>query len=202
MRSRAVRLPLLIVLGLGAVGAATAGVAALTQGDQEPHRSAVPSAGPSPTRNSPAIEDIGAPTRLRIGSIGVDAPVIEVGTTKDNAQDVPRSLTDTGWWRDGQRPGQPGNAVMVGHTASRSDGVFDRLGEIAKGDTVVVMSENGSVTYTVTAIDEIAVADFETVASDVYRRTGPSGVVLMTCGDFDGTQFNTTVIVYAEAREG
>jgi len=148
---------------------------------------------------SNAVKPIGEPTQLVIDEIGVDAKVLPVGTTAKGAQEVPASLHETGWWEDGQQPGQPGNAVIVGHTASKDDGVFDELSDLGKGDRLTLTGKDGKLIYRVTSEKEIKVADFAAESDRIYRETGPSGLVLMTCGDWNGTRFETTVITYAKA---
>lgn len=140
----------------------------------------------------------GVPDRIEIETLEIDAPVEPVGTTPENAQEVPAALDETGWWRDGALPGENGNAVIVGHTASSDDGVFDRLVDIESGDEILVTGEDGTAAFTVTETDVVPVPDFATVAPDVYRSDGASGLVLMTCGDWNGEEFETTVIVFAE----
>lgn len=164
-----------------------------------PHATA--SAKPTtPRKTMPfTIKPIGQPTQLVIDEIGVDAKVLPVGTTAKGAQEVPESLDETGWWKDGQEPGQPGNAVIVGHTASKDDGVFDELSELGKGDRFTLTGKDGKLTYQVTSEKEIKVADFAAESDRIYRETGASGLVLMTCGDWNGTRFETTVITYAKA---
>ena len=182
-------------------GAATAYV--LTRGDDPvaaPHPSA--SASPAPKVTAPVnavIKPTGVPTRVVIPDVKVDAAVVQVGTTKAGAQDVPNSLTATGWWKDGQQPGQSGNAVIVGHTASKADGVFDHLSDVEKDDLITVRGKKGKVTYRVTSELELKVEKFAGESDKIYRETGPSGLVLMTCGDWNGKRFETTVIVYAKA---
>lgn len=174
----------------------------LPRGDAETspvQASASPTPSSSATPSPIASPKPGDPSRLRIPAIEVDAPVMAVGTTKDNAQQVPTSLDVTGWWRDGARPGEPGNAVVVGHTASADAGVFDPLVDVEEGDDIVVDSEGEEYAFTVTKIATVPVENFGDVAGEVYRKTGRSGLVLMTCGDWNGKDFETTVIVTAEA---
>lgn len=192
-----------LIGGLVAVVVAAVAVVALLWPHNDPKP---PTAAPSPsaTTASPTpsvgpVRDIGVPDRLVVPSIAVDAPVIQVGTADDQSQEVPSSLTDTGWWRDGQQPGQAGHAVIVGHTASKDEGVFDRLGELAEGDEIEVMSGDERVTFRVTGTQDVPVAEFGKVAPEVYRSEGEPGVVLMTCGDWNGVEFESTVIVTAEA---
>ncbi|MGJ9411830.1 class F sortase [Aeromicrobium sp. CF4.19] len=158
---------------------------------------AAPSPSPEPARDM-ADGPVGTPERLEITSLDVDAPVMAVGSTPDNAQEVPAALDETGWWRDGAVPGASGNAVIVGHTASSDDGVFDPLVDIEEGDEVIVTGEDGSLAFDVVRSEVVPVADFGTVAADIYRTEGDSGLVLMTCGDWNGEEFETTVIVHAE----
>lgn len=181
-------------------GIATAVV--LTHDDDKPATpQATASASPKPTRTVPfvkAVKPIGVPDCLVVRDVKVDAAVRPVGTTKAGAQEVPNSLTDTGWWEDGQQPGQPGNAVIVGHTASKDDGVFDNLAELEKDDKITVRGKNGTLDYRVTSESEVNVENFAAASDRIYRETGPSGLVLMTCGDWNGERFGTTVIVYAK----
>ncbi len=141
--------------------------------------------------------DVGQPKSLSIKAIRIKAPVIEVGTTPAGAQDVPRSIDEAGWWRDGVQPGRRGNAVIVGHTASRADGVFDNLGKLHRGDAITVHSKKGTLTFTVTRLTDVKVADFPKISSRVYRVGGAPGLVLMTCGDFNGKTYDSTTIAFA-----
>lgn len=146
---------------------------------------------------STTSRDVGKPERLTIKSIGVDAPITEVGMTAVGAQDVPRSIDATGWWRDGVQPGRHGNAVIVGHTARSADGVFDNLGKLGRGDSISVRSTQGTVHYMVTKTQSAKVADFDRISPLVYRPSGPAGLVLMTCGDWNGERYESTTIVFA-----
>jgi len=123
--------------------------------------------------------------------------VVPVGTAADNSQEVPSDPTVTGWWRDGSRPGESGNTVIVGHTKSRGAGVFDALGKLREGDSIALDTGGPRLTYAVTETSTIPVDQFGTVADSIYRRSGRSGLVLLTCGDFDGREFDSTVIVHA-----
>lgn len=191
----------IVAAALVAVATIVVGVAVLVVGggdEPDPSPSGLVANDPRPQPASPAAGAVGAPTRLRIPAIEVDAPVVPVGTTAENAQEVPGALDVTGWWREGVQPGAPGNAVIVGHTASSDDGVFDALVDVTEGDRIVVEGPAGQVTFRVTEVDDVRVEDFASVADDIYRADGPPGLVLLTCGDWNGTAFETTVIVRAE----
>lgn len=148
-----------------------------------------------PTRAPVASQ--GPPEGLEIPGLGVDAKVLALGKAADGSQAVPKTLNDTAWWRHGSKPGEGGNTVIVGHTASRRAAVFDELGTLRRGDRIIVRARLGRIAYTVSEISEVPVEDFASVSDSIYRETGPSGLVLMTCGDFDGREYDTTVIVRA-----
>lgn len=184
-----------LVLGAGAL------FLLLPEREQGPAAAtATTSTPPAPTTSAarPLVDGpVGVPTRIEIADLGIDAPVTEVGTTPENAQEVPSALDETGWWRDGAVPGAPGNAVIVGHTASVDEAVFDPLVDAEVGDEVLVTGSEGTIAFTVERSDTVPVADFGDVAADVYRAGGASGLVLMTCGDWNGNSFESTVIVHA-----
>lgn len=160
----------------------------------------------SPTTSAPptvAPFDAGVPERLRVEEIGVEAPVLAMGTAPDGSQEVPATLTDTSWWRHGSHPGTAGNTVITGHAAHKStdDGVFDDLGTLSRGDEFEVTGENGVVTYTVTGSDEIDTEDFADYAERIYSDDGQPGAVLMTCGSWNGQVWETTTIIWADMSD-
>ncbi|MGJ9422413.1 class F sortase [Aeromicrobium sp. CF3.5] len=189
-----------LLAAIAAAALVAAAVFVTLRSDEAQPEVAAATAAPSPApESSRAMVSgaVGVPDRLEIASLRIDAPVASVGTLPNNAQEVPTALDETGWWRDGSQPGAQGNAVIVGHTASDDDGVFDRLVDIGEGDEIIVSGTKGSRAFDVVQTDVIPVDDFASVAADVYKTTGPSGLVLMTCGDWNGTEFETTVIVHA-----
>jgi LPXTG-site transpeptidase (sortase) family protein len=188
-------------LGLAAVVAVLVLVGCGTgSADKPAERSATPSGStPSWGSSSPsaAAASKGVPERLAIPRLDVDAEVLALGTAADGSQEVPTRLDATAWWSDGGKPGGSGNTVIVGHTSSKSAGVFDELGALRRGDRVTVRARHGSVDYVVTKTSEVRVEKFPTVSESIYSETGPSGLVLMTCGDWNGRDYDTTVIVRA-----
>lgn len=133
-----------------------------------------------------------------IPSTGVKAPVEQVGMLPDNTQEVPDSMDNVGWYRDGSKPGEPGNAVITGHTCSTCDGVFDRLPQLKEGALITLKAAKGSIVYRVSSVGSVEIADFGKYADDIYRTDGPPGLVLMTCGDWNGSTYEATTVVYAE----
>lgn len=163
-----------------------------------------PATSPSPPSPKTApkprpLDDFAAPQQLQVDAIGVEAPVLAMGTAADGSQEVPTTLTDTSWWRHGGRPGSPGNTVITGHAAHRpsQQGVFDELADLQLGDRFHIHTEAGSAQYRVTKKLDVPRDRFDRHAENIYRRTGPSGAVLMTCGSWDGHVWDSTIIVWA-----
>jgi LPXTG-site transpeptidase (sortase) family protein len=127
------------------------------------------------------------PVRLRIASIGVDAPVESVGSDQSGAMKTPSSFGATAWYDLGSKPGESGNAVIDGHVnnALTKAGVFQHLASVAVGDQIDVTDRQGSQrVFTVRDIE-----DYPTdaaPASVIFNRDGPPQLVLITCaGDWD-----------------
>lgn len=142
----------------------------------------------------------GIPLQLSIPSISVKAPVEKVGTLPDNTQEVPDSMHRVGWYRDGSMPGQPGNAVITGHTWSKGDGIFDRLPQLKENAVITLSTSKGALVYRVVSVGSLEPPEFRERASDIYRTEGPAGLVLMTCGDWESSTqtYEATTVVYAE----
>lgn len=184
-----------LVLSAAAVGGWVA-----TRDDATP-ASAAPAATATASA-SPRSLDEGAsgfvPARIAIDAIGVTAPVIGLGRAENGAQEVPEALDVTGWWQDGSTVGGQGSAAIVGHTSSTGGAVFDRLGELEPGDRVRVDGDDGERTdFVVRRVETVPVEDFAEVAARVYGGKGRGLLALMTCGDFDGSEFRSTVIAWA-----
>ena len=85
----------------------------------------------------------------------------------------------------GSSDGTPGQSFKLRFTPLLArDKNRDYLSVLTPGDRIEKWTE---------------VADFAAESDRIYRETGPSGLVLMTCGDWNGTRFETTVITYAKA---
>ncbi len=149
---------------------------------------------------APRRERVATPVRIEIPSIGVRAPIIRLGLNPDRTLEVPTDYGDTGWWTGGSRPGETGPAVIVGHVDSQTGpAVFYRLGELRKGDKVVVIRRDGSrARFTVQGSERFPKDEFPTAR--VYGRTDGPTLRLITCGGaFDSStgHYVDNTIVYA-----
>lgn len=147
-----------------------------------------------PTAMSEVSGERRAAPRLTIEGIGVDAGIIPTGVARDGSLDVKGSVVDVYRWLHGVRPGEPGSAVLAGHTWSKGDGVFDRLGELRRGDEVSV----GRHRFVVTSRTKVRTMPPRQVAA-LYSDRGPARLVLITCGDRNAVTgvYATRIIVRA-----
>lgn len=144
---------------------------------------------PSPTAAATVTPDPwlekGAPARLRIESIGVDAALERLGLDAEQRIGVPNAWENAGWYDVGFRPGEPGSAVISGHydTDRGEAAVFHRLGELELGDEILVSYPDGEA-YTF-VIDGQRMADAETVDAETWEAIfGPADsarLSLITC---------------------
>jgi Sortase domain len=143
--------------------------------------------GANASENRPAIARSSRaaglrPTRIRVGSIGVNARIEPVGLNAERALDVPRNISIPGWWKGGRVPGEDGPTVIVGHVDSkRGPGVFARLRTLQAGDRVDIEQTDGSTfTYLIERVEVHKKKAFPT--KSVYGETNGSTLRLITCG--------------------
>jgi hypothetical protein len=152
---------------------------------------------------SQAIPARGAvPERLRIGAIGVDAPILPVGV-RDGTTEVPADVDEVGWYRFGGRLGISGSTLLLAHVSSgtQGPGAFFRLRELLPGDDVIVEMRDGSSSgFRVIARRSYAK---EALPDRLFTRTGPAMLALVTCGGrfSEATgRYEDNVVVYAVPR--
>ena len=99
----------------------------------------------------------GAPSRLVIPSIGLDAPVVTVGwsvVTQNGQQvslwDVPNRYA-AGWLKSSAQAGEPGNTVLDGHHNIAGE-VFRNLADLKQGDAVQVWAGDHARDYVVSLL--------------------------------------------------
>jgi sortase (surface protein transpeptidase) len=157
---------------------------------------------PSGQTSSPRLPaDMPTPELISIPAIGVRAPVISLGLNSDGTLEVPSIASETGWFRDGPEPGEPGASVLVGHVSSGAGpAVFYHLRALRRGDEIKISLEDGStVRFTVRSSFSAPKNRFPT--DRVYRHGGPPTLHLITCdGAFDYTtrHFVDNYIVVAD----
>ncbi|MEY9876123.1 hypothetical protein ABH931_005633 [Streptacidiphilus sp. MAP12-33] len=124
------------------------------------------------------------PLRVRIPSIGVDAPLASLSLDRAGRLVPPpegrRNLA--GWYADGTAPGSAGPAIIAGHVDNaHGPAVFYALGSLSRGDTVdVVRADRRTAVF---LVDQVRVFDKDHFPDNqVYGPTPLAALRLITCG--------------------
>jgi hypothetical protein len=156
--------------------------------------------GPGPAAALPP-----PPVRLRLPSLGVDAPVLPVSVAPDGLLGVPANPRQLGWWSGSARPGPASGSVVIdGHvdSASLGLGAFFRLREARLGDEIVLENAKGESTgYTVVALRSYAKTSLP--VAEVFAQGVGSRLVLLTCGGAFSPathHYADNIVVYAVPR--
>ncbi|MFJ7125797.1 class F sortase [Streptomyces sp. NPDC098101] len=146
------------------------------------------------------------PIRVRIPSIGVDAPLTGLSLEADGrlASPPPDQPALAGWYRDGAPPGTTGTAIIAGHVdTARGPAVFYALGALTAGSLILVDRDDG-LTATFLA-DSVEVHDADAFPDErVYGAAVRPELRLITCGggyDEKRRRYNGNVVVYAHLVE-
>ncbi len=133
---------------------------------------------PEPT----AKKVVGIPLRIQLPSINVDATIEQVGTTRSGAMGVPSKTNEVGWYQDGYKPGENGNAVITGHvdTILLRPAVFANLGSLKTGDKIMVTdSADNILSFTIERTETFKVGALP--ISNLFALSDKSHLNLITC---------------------
>ena len=141
---------------------------------------AVACAAPRPVAGVPARVAPGRmalPARLMVPTIGLNARIAPVGLSADGEMDVPGSAGEVGWYELGPRPGERGNAVLIGHNVWEGRvAAFAALGRLRVGDRVTVATSPPS--HFNYAVEKITT--YRADAAPIAEVFGPSNDPLLT----------------------
>jgi LPXTG-site transpeptidase (sortase) family protein len=157
---------------------------------------AVSCSSPEPPAAAAAIGVV--PEVVELPSLDVRAPVEPVDLGADRVLKPPDDPDVLGWWQAGRRPGsQQGSALFTGHTISTGGGALERLEELRAGDAVVVRSDGTAVQFEVVDVEVMSRAELAERAETLFDQDGDARVILITCEDWDGTDWLSNVVVQA-----
>lgn len=143
------------------------------------------------------------PSRLQIPDINVDASVSPSGLLANGEMDVPNDTISTGWFENGYMPGEPGNSVIAGHVDGKSGpAVFYEIGQLKKGDEVIVTGEDGEkLTFIVERLEVYPFDD--SPLREIFGYSNGSHLNLITCtGEYnkDGDFYEDRLVVYTTLK--
>lgn len=144
-----------------------------------------------------ALRAAGAPQRIYIESLGIDAPVLPI-ETDGRTLEPPPDPQELGWWSEGARPGAAhGSALITGHTVHDGGGALDDLETVRPGARIGVRTANGLIHYVATSVDVLDKATIARRAQELFSQEVDGRLVLVTCEDWDGTGYLSNVVVTA-----
>lgn len=191
--------PVLVVATLMVLIVAMLGVERVTGHSLLPDRFV---AGLRPPPKKFPVLPASRPVGIASESIGLDAPVHEVGIAADGSIGVPDAgrAQEAAWYDQGPTPGQYGPAVIVGHVDTHTGpAVFHELKELRSGDRVEVRRADRSVA--VFEVDAVHRYDKNALPVDeVYGDFSRPRLRLITCGGRwvgGETGYADNVVVYA-----
>lgn len=147
-----------------------------------------------------ASKAIGPPDRLVVPALGMRAPIVPIEVDPSGVLAPPAAVDTVGWWQRSAEPGsRRGQTLVTGHAVRDGDGAMDRIGELEAGDTVRLRAGGQVAQY---RASRVFVASREEVADNAHRLFGQKGgagrLVLVTCTDWNGSSYDSNVIVVAE----
>jgi LPXTG-site transpeptidase (sortase) family protein len=158
------------------------------------------------TSHAAQLDQLPAPTArvpvaVAAGDDQISGPVIPTGVDADTGElALPAEAMVVAWYQYGPVPGADGSAVLAGHVDWHGvPGIFFRLRELQPGDGVVVTMSDGTV-QSWRVVDVTLIAKPELPVSEVFSRTGPPTLTLVTCGgSFDRSthHYRSNVVVTA-----
>ncbi len=176
-------------------------------GSLGPADNAIPAARSSP---DPAPMVVG-PMLPRSKPVSIDIPAIDVhstlqylGLTEQGTLQVPvpgPHYNEAAWFKYSPTPGSLGPAVISGHVDSAAQGpsVFFNLGDLRRGDKVLVTRADGLVAvFRVDGVRHYPKDDFPTLL--VYGNTDHAALRLITCGgpfDYATGHYVDNIVVFA-----
>ena len=150
-----------------------------------------------------------APVSITVADLQISSPLGPArglnpdGTINDAPLPRPEPVPSR-WYDGGAAPGQLGSAVILGHVDSALGaghlGLFFKLGELRPGAHISVALADGASTNWVVTSDRIY-TDNNFPDAQVYARSGPATLRLVTCGGtFDAQSHGYLSAIVVTAR--
>jgi LPXTG-site transpeptidase (sortase) family protein len=184
------------------------GVVAWVQPGGDPVRATDPAPSSTPTEQDvveaadppeaePAAWRPGAPRRLEVPALDIDAPVVPI-EAPGGVLTPPADPQVLGWWAAGAKPGaRLGSALVTGHTVHAGGGAMDDLEQLDTGDRVWMRTDRGRVGYQVRSVVVLGKGELAEQAERLFSQQAPGRLVLITCEDWNGQEYLSNVVVTA-----
>jgi sortase (surface protein transpeptidase) len=166
-----------------------------TQQQTAPQSSAAVAAKPVAIHKTTVVKAV--TPHVSIPSIGLNAPIVNVGIDDLGRMDVPDGNTNNvGWYSGGTAPGEVGSAVLDAHVFA----ALKNLHKVQAGDSIYVTTRDGrTLNFIVRENSVYKLADVP--AQKLFNRADGRWLNLITCaGTYDPATDTYThrTVVYAE----
>lgn len=140
----------------------------------------------------------GAPVRLEMPGAATTAKVVPI-RLEGSVLDPPRNYTEVGWWTGSAKPGSDhGQTVITGHTVHTGGGSMNRLDRVKPQQEVDVLTRRAVFQYQVDRVDVLSRAQLAARAQRLFGQGhGAGGLVLVTCTDWNGSSYDSNIVVVA-----
>ena len=129
---------------------------------------------------------------LMVPSARIYASINKVGRAPGGAMGAPDNPEVIGWLDSSAAPGDPGNALMVGHrdytdiNGKVGYGVCWELDKSRLGDAIIVIDNQNELAYVYEIIEKVTLDPNDPDSRNYLRQTEEAVVTLITCnGSFD-----------------
>lgn len=166
--------------------------AAVTTLRARSHDTSTAATGGESTRPAP-------PTAISIPSLAVRAPVVGVRMDASGGLTPPSDPQVLGWWSQGAPVGSlRGSTLVTGHTVHTGGGALDDLEDLKVGAQVRARTDGGVQDYVVSAVRTYSKGRLARRAAQLFSQSVPHRLVLVTCEDWNGTAYESNVVVVAQ----
>lgn len=157
--------------------------------------------GDSAGASTSAAAARGGADALIVPTIGLNASLVDIEMAGDGVLTPPEDYTEVGYWDASALPGaRSGQTVVTGHTVHTGGGVMNRLADVVTGDPLQIRYDGELVDYRVRKVVTLTKAEVAAQAEDLFGQDRRKGrLVLVTCTDWDGADYQSNVIVFADA---
>jgi len=123
------------------------------------------------------------PRTITINKAHIQARVLPMDVNPDNSVQAPVNIFDAGWYTGSAKPGEPGAALIDGHSSGATrQGEFAYLDRLQPGDSIEVERGDGQkLTYEVVHTETIPVKDVNMTKLVLPYGENAQGLNLITC---------------------
>ena len=182
-------------------GVVAVGAIIVAQPQQKPTvTEAISKPARSDQRQPSPMPKMAVPVSFHVPALDIEAPIEQVGLTKEGDMDVPVSETALGWYQNSAYPGNPGPSVLAGHTGlPNKPSPFRKLEQLQKGSELQIKDVSGTIAlFTVTEIT--AYTPEKAPRERIFGSTTASQLAIITCSGTWSPSANTythRLVIYA-----